>query len=124
MVGFIISTKVYDQNLILDQNKFGFLPQNRLPGKNCRGPNIHNCLKAQKSTCVPNLVLLDKSAQLFSYAAGLVERFWSCFQAKFKLRRENFEPDIAWYNVLYNKNRLTKMTDLGIIFLRRKHTIH
>ena len=26
--------------------------------------------------------------------------FLSCFQAKFKLRRENFEPDMAWYNVL------------------------
>ena len=52
------------------------------------------------------------------------ERFLSCFQAKFKLRSENFEPDMAWYNVLLNKNRLTKMVDLGIIFLRRKHTIH
>ena len=30
---------------------------------------------------------------------------------------------MAWYNVLLNKNRLTKMADLGIIFLRRKHTI-
>ena len=28
------------------------------------------------------------------------ERFVSYFQAKFKLRRENFEPDMAWYNVL------------------------
>ena len=28
------------------------------------------------------------------------ERFLSCFQAKFKLRRENFESDMAWYNVL------------------------
>ena len=52
------------------------------------------------------------------------ERFLSCFQAKFKLRRENVEPDMAWYNVLYNMNRLTKMAELGIIFLRRKHTIH
>ena len=31
---------------------------------------------------------------------------------------------MAWYNVLLNKVRLTKMADLGIIFLRRKHTIH
>ena len=35
-----------------------------------------------------------------------------------------FEPDMGWYNVLLHKNRLTKMADLGIIFLRRKHTIH
>ena len=28
---------------------------------------------------------------------------------------------MAWYNVLLNKNCLTKMADLGIIFLRRKH---
>ena len=69
-----------------------------------------------------------------AYAAGVKmpidaynnygERFCQVFKWSFSWGGTFFEPDIAWYNVLLNKNRLTKMADLGIIFLRRKHTIH
>ena len=49
------------------------------------------------------------------------ERFCQVFKWSFSWGGKFFEPDMAWYNVLLNKNRLAKMADLGIIFLRRKH---
>ena len=45
------------------------------------------------------------------------ERFCQVFKWSFSWGGTFFEPDMAWYNVLLNKNRLTKMADLGIIFL-------